>query len=80
MEKKNPQFQQLRDNIYIVVYDWPSRVTGSIGKDGSLMVDANLKDNFPIIHRAIDKNWTTYAANMSLPPISMGITRAARIF
>ena len=56
-DEKTVEFQQLRDNIYMVVCDWPSRITLSVGKDGILIVDANLKDNMPLVYQAINEKF-----------------------
>ena len=51
-EEKTVEFQQLRDNIYMVVDGWPLRITLSVGNDGILIVDANPNDNVPLVYPA----------------------------
>lgn len=56
-EQKKVEFHQLTDDLYMVVYDWPSRIILSVGKEGGLLVDANVKLNFPIVYSAIAKKF-----------------------
>ena len=56
-QEKKVEIHELRVNMYMVVYDWPSRITLSVAEDGILMVDSGLKDNISIIYDAIAKKF-----------------------